>query len=194
MAKIDEGACSLFYQYKIIDKNGKIVRKSRKRRAHSFVKGFLGMMYSLMGDSQSMYPVKDINGSDRTLQTYKSLYKVNPPVSEVRYGIVVGTGSNAVSIDDYKLQTKIATGTSTGQLNYGSGSISSAVSTNTTTQTIISRQFSNSSGGSITIQEVGVNVYYETSGWYFLIIRDTVSISLNNGEQLTFNYIIQTTL
>jgi len=196
MAKIDEGACSLFYQYQIRDKNGKIKRNSRRYRAHSFVKGFLASIYQKMGYTNvAIVTTGDITKTQYFAAGMQFSATAGNSWNNYSSGIQVGTGSNAVSIDDTKLQTQIGAGTGVGQLNYGTCAVASPSSTTTITQTIISRQFSNSSGGSITINEVGLasyTSYYETI--YVLCVRDTVSIPLSNGDQLTFNYIIQTTI
>lgn len=115
-------------------------------------------------------------------------------------GIILGRGTNPVSVNDSDLQTRIAHGTGTNQLSY------TAVTTNipaidapanTTCQFTSSRGFTNSSAADITVTEVGiVCLVYEASAnnqYAMLISRDVLSspIIIPIGKTLTLNYRIK---
>lgn len=73
-------------------------------------------------------------------------------------GIIVGSGTNAESFEDYALQTLIAEGNGSGQLNYTQQddyTLSYVAGTKTLTVTMI-RYMNNNSSGSVAVNEVGL--------------------------------------
>lgn len=115
--------------------------------------------------------------------------------AEATYGIVVGTSDGAESFDSVNLGTKIAHGTSAGQLSYSAGS-APTVTYNPATkkwQSVMSRTFANGSGGSITVKEIGI-IYNITASGYtpsnVLMSRDVLAtpITVANGQTLTITY------
>jgi hypothetical protein len=117
-------------------------------------------------------------------------------------GIVVGTGSNVESFEDYSLGVKIAHGTSTGQLSY-SAQNSAVITYDAITKkwsTTYTRIFNNNSNGSIVINEVGIyaSLYYTvwSLSYQLMVCRDKlgVGVAVANGSQLTVNIIIETIL
>lgn len=115
--------------------------------------------------------VKDTGGTNRA-DSYRNYFKASSPSGNSDYGIVVGTGTNAVTVSDYALQTKIVTGSGAGQLSYQAQVVNSPVLAGSTVSFTLQRTFNNTSGGDITIQEVGLIVYGVPYTWYFLIARD----------------------
>ena len=60
-----------------------------------------------------------------------------------------------------------------------------------TSQFVVTRDFANNSGGTITVEEIGLVIYY-ASNENFLILHDvTGSINVLNGKTLTVNYQIE---
>jgi hypothetical protein len=113
----------------------------------------------------------------------------------VTTGIVAGTGTNAESIEDYVLQTPIAHGVGANQLSYGAETVSLTYLAKVWTS-VFSRLLTNSSGGAITIREIGMykgafqsTIILATSAIYCLI-RDTsdVNIAVANGGNTTITY------
>ena len=108
------------------------------------------------------------------------------------YGIQVGTGTNAVTVSDTKLQTQIAHGVGSGQLFYGAMSFVAPLTDATTSYFSMNRTFTNSSGSTITIQEIGLAMLQT---YNFLIIRDIPSapIALDNTDILSLKYTLVAT-
>lgn len=123
------------------------------------------------------------------------------------FGIVVGlndttTGSISsistltASPEDWHVKHLIEHGTSTGQLSYGATAASTFQYS--TGKLSFTRTFTNSSGGTITVKEIGVIANTNTTD-NFLICRDvrektstsvnTVSIPILTGEALTVTYV-----
>jgi len=112
-------------------------------------------------------------------------------------GIMVGTGTTAPTIDDYQLGTRITHGTAAGQLQHGGVAFGLPASDPTTSQFTITRDFANASGGSITVNEIGLYVRASAVDYgggygdrYFMVIRDVIAggLAVPNGQTLTVNY------
>lgn len=115
-------------------------------------------------------------------------------------GIVVGTGTSEVDSTDYKLQYQIDDGTDSGELEYfgtrvGKTDDLHVDAGNNEAYFEIERIFRNSSGGTVTINEIGI---YSTgvaskNRVPVCIVRDKLStgISLADGEYLKIKYRIK---
>jgi len=152
----------------VTDKNGKVVLRKRYK-SRSFVVGFLNALYSDF--------------------TYGGLF--NSP------NIVVGSGTAKPTISDTGLESQIGNGTGSGQLQYGSDSLTTpAVNTSTNTGSITwNKSFTNGSGGNVTVSEVGAyaNISNTSGGsaTYF-ILHDLLPspITLSPNQVLTVAYTI----
>ena len=184
-----EGACALFYDYEIKNQEGKLIKKQKLIESKSFVKAFIQALAEAFGNMS----VSIIDTSNTVCTVSPSsgfVWNASSAAGTIVNGLVVGTGTNAVTIDDYKLQTLIAHGSTTGKLQYGASTVSLPSFTTTVGSIILTRVFSNNSSGSITINEIGI---YNIMGnnYYFCIARDIPTpIILAIGEQLTLNYTI----
>jgi len=87
---------------------------------------------------------------------------VTAPSGNTSYGIVVGSGASAGSTPSPSapyLKAQIPQGTSSGQIEYGAVSVSSVSQSGQTTSFTISRSFTNVSGATLTVTEIGIIVY-----------------------------------
>ena len=182
----------LRYQFEIRDtKTGKLISKTRKRECRSFVIGFMKHLELFIGHPYSVdansVNVIDTTGATRVVihNTYARYYgSVEAPGNEAIYGIVVGTGTTAVTTDDYAVETPIAHGSGSGQLNYGATVVGGAVSAGSGCTLTISRQFGNASGDTITIRELCL-VAQCMSAYEYLFSRDIVNQAVANGNTAT---------
>jgi hypothetical protein len=113
-------------------------------------------------------------------------------------GIAVGTGTTANSPTTGALAAPIGNGTGAGQLSYGDHTFTAPVISGSTTSFTFSRPFTNNSGASITISEVGAfDVQLESTGVYqtCLVFRDVLatSITVANTATTTATYTIGVT-
>lgn len=176
--------CSLY----LVDSRGK--RKLLKTlRRDPFVRQLIDCIYShLTSLNQS---VQDITNTTRTWN--QTTTYATAAVGDAARGIVVGTGSNAVTIGDYCLQTKISHGTGSGHLYHCACTVTAPTKSGSTYTTEVYRQFINFSGGSITVEEIGIYGFW--SPYYFLFARDTTgSIAVPDGAMLAVIYNFQTTV
>jgi len=79
----------------------------------------------------------------------------NAPDNDSSFGVVVGSGTNPVSLTDYQLSSQIPHGTSTGQLDYDPHTVASSYSS-TSSYVEIARSFVNRSGSDVVVREVGL--------------------------------------
>lgn len=187
-----EPGLSLYYQYNL---TGATNFKSRKRISHSFVTGFSKLMLSVIGSCT--VATTDTGNTSRNINGY--VWRVDAGAGTDGYGLVVGTGTNAVDVTDYALQTQIDHGTGAGELQYSACTVAAPTFVGDTAELIITRLFTNASGGTITVEEIGAYVYVSVdasilSSNNVCIVRDLSNIEITNGTTLTLNYIIQNTL
>jgi len=187
----------LRYRLTIRDANGRVASRGRWRRSRSYVEQ---LTHQLLGKFSNVdVTIKDTGGTSRTYDvsnSASSMYSLNQATNALM-GLVVGTGSTAVDISDYALGTQIAHGTGSGQMEYAAGAYSAHQVSGQTAQFTITRTFINSSGASITINEVGIyNSCHDGVAWrYYLIVRDVVSggQAVANGQSATLEYTISVT-
>jgi len=179
----------------VIDQNGKCTYY-RRYRSRSFVIGFLNNIFS--GLSAQGITNTNTTGSQYTVSDTDGMI-VNAGSNNGNYGIVIGQGTSAPSIINYNLSIFIQNGAGVGQMQYGAVSITSAV-TNTSTNTgyiTVTRTFTNNSGSSITVSEVGIIAWSGTgtlqTNQYYLITHDLLPtpITVPNGSSISTSYEIQ---
>jgi len=199
----------MMVELEVRDKNGRIVKKHRQM-SHSFLKQWLQFLRCqtsiTFGGSGISISVVDETGTARTFpyawnETFNHEALIcNAPVGNNTYGIVVGISDAPNTINTYSLGAKISHGTGSGQLQYGGHTFDdiSNPSGNILVFRII-RTFSNGSGSTITVKEVGLLIVNWDSQGYsrsYLIARDVLStpVSVPNGMTLTVRYIFQITV
>ena len=211
-----------FLTVETFDKNGK--RTSyHKQRSHSWTRNAYNVMFGQLtakGMSDSTFaagklsikrtnatiqygahPVLIANISDATqphtadgVSTVFGGYR--GPAANDDYGILVGTGTNAESFEDYALQTKIASGNAATELAYGEQEAHSVAYTagTLTLEDDLVRYFNNNSGGSITVNEIGLalNGYAQGEGVFWLMARDKLGtgVAVADTGQLKVTYTI----
>jgi hypothetical protein len=178
-------------------KTGKLIRKGRMRKAHSFVLPFLQILDAQGGLSGNI-TITDTGGVNRSLSAGATanspMVYVNAGVGVSTSGIVVGTGIAAPANTDNKLQTQIAHGAGAGQLNYGAQSETAAAVVSTNVDWILTRTFTNASGGTVTINELALYAALNANGWFFCVLHDAQTQAVNNGQVATVTYTLRTTV
>lgn len=196
----------IFIGLQVHDKNGVLVFDD-KQRGHSWTRNFWNALFSAastgIGDGGSTFSagymsLKAYGGNVYAGQAYANMAVGSMIGTSSLNGILVGTGDTAFSVDQYALATQIAHGNAASQLYYQNMAASAPAYTagTKTWETTHSRVFNNNSGGSITVKEVGIQVYMVpwTSGssgdWYYMIERSVLdpTVAVANGAQLTVTY------
>lgn len=111
------------------------------------------------------------------------------------YGILVGTnGAGGETFEDYSLNTKILSGTTSGKLSYQQQTAEISYDAGTKTMSAIhSRFFNNNSGDTINVTECGLsqNYYYDWNHYSPLLIKDVFdAVEVPNLYRLKVTYTI----
>ena len=177
------------------DKHGQLKNFTR-HEANSFPRYIVDQIYAFLSGAAYTNGGLDTGGSTRTLA-----FGPNPAMSalgaagDATMGIVVGTGTNAVTIADRSLQTLIAHGTGAGQLSYGTVTFPQAPTvTGSTKNFTMQRTFTNNSAGSITVNEVGIYVNHSASAFKFCLDRTLDTKTVPVASTLTETYTIGVTV
>jgi len=158
----------------------------------SYVRAMADILYCQM--STLTVSVPDTGNTPRTCGQYVTAFQVTAAVGTTTWGIRVGTGTNAVAITDYALQTAIAEGSGAGQLRHSAMTFQSPITSGSSRQFSVIRNFTNSSGASITVQEVGLYSQGGAAGWAFCIERTLYTFTINNGATATVTYTLGVTV
>lgn len=194
-----------YYQIIISDKNGKVIKKFRKRISKSYVLQWLQILNASLRRAYAIarYPIANVRDTSNTLRTFyasttyiSATPAIDCPTNDDTYGLLVGKSSEAIANTNYKMYDQILHGNTAGKLMHGSHSWVDAQIVGANVDFIILRSFSNISGNTITITEIGIYVKMEGSAanQYFLILRDLPTpVELENGKTITVIYTLRTT-
>ena len=156
----------------------------------SFVKYFIVGLFTHFSEQFA----SNIISTDSTTATLgyggQSMYSVGA-VGDTSVGLLIGTGATVETISDTSMKTQILNGSGSGQLSYGASSVAPISVSSPSAEIVCTRTFSNSSGNSITINEIGIAMYDTTTSAgakRFLGARDLQTLIVNNGNTLTLNY------
>jgi hypothetical protein len=188
----EEGALELQVQVTKIKPDGEKEVIIPWRRSESFLEQFLQYVAGLLRYVDN-YQVRDYNNGLRNINlqsTNNDCFLAEAPVGNSTYGILIGTSNTAVVSTQYSLQSRCAEGSGTDEVNYGSMEIFPPVLNGSYWDIVLWRAISNTSGSSISVEEVGIQVRGEdsTNTYSFCIIRDLLSFTLNNGETCIIEY------
>jgi len=163
--------------------------------AQSFIQHLVNILY-VQGSTLSLGSQSDTGGTLRTIlaATNSMSFNANGVIADSAMGIVVGTGTNAVTVTDTKLQTQIAHGVGAGQLQYGASSFLSPVTSGSDRYFEVTRTFTNSSGSDITVNEIGIYINNGTSNFKFCVERTLNTFTVLNGGAKTITYRIKVTV
>jgi len=183
-----------FYTLDEYDASGRLVG-SVTRPSESYVMAFMDMIYVQMS-ALTVAGEYDTGHTSRTLSRGQNSLLSSGPAGDITYGIVAGTGTNAVTISDYQLQTIILHGAASGKLLYGDEFFGAPSTVGSTRSFTTGRTLTNSSGASITVNEIGVYGCNAGTPYYFCMIRDVVAggQAVANGHALTITYTISITV
>ena len=191
----------VLYEVEVRNKQGKLLTK-RKGVSKSLLANFMRWFKAKI--SVTTESVVDTDGTSRTIiyggtiSNHGVAGRINAEDDNDDYGIMVGSGTVAVSPEDYQLASKIAHGIGTGQLDYGTQTFETVVVSNNTSSFRVSRTFTNLSGASISVQELGIAMKTYTTDQTtisILILRDVLAspVSVPDGATLTVRYTFQVT-
>jgi len=203
-----------FLELEVRNKDGKLIQ-GHKQRSHSWVRNAFNLMFTQLaaraaGDSTFGAGLLSARGTDGTVRWGAAIeieafgvdhpdFGYRAPAAVTTKGILVGSGTAAESFEDFRLQTPIAEGAGAGQLNHVASEPSSITwdSVGRVFRNAFARFFNNNSGGSITVNEVGLVGRLTLGGFHInaLVSRDVLptTVTVPNTGQLRVTYTISLT-
>jgi len=145
-------------------------------------------------------PVSGVIAIDGATHNFVSVISGGAGSGAANGGIVIGTSNVANSPSTYALQSEIQNGTGAGQMQYGATSVASLVTSGNTVSFQANRTFTNNSGASITVAEVGIYEWIWVSSpagnVTVAIARDVLAtpVTVANTTPITVYYTIQLTI
>jgi len=183
----------LYYKYSLNDNKNNLIEQTPRIRCHSWLRQFLQVAHNVA--CTQTHSITTTARYDPSYLVYTGgVNNLNTagPANNDYYGIIVGTDDTAVTFDDYKLGAQILQGAGAGLFQYGAMTYGAPATDGGETSFSLTRVFTNNSGSSIDVKEIGVAAY-QTTNYYVLLIRDVITpITVGIGDILTLNYIITT--
>jgi hypothetical protein len=215
MSKKEEKETSplILWEIEVKDKTGKLL-KHYVTPARSWLKQFLQI---LKGEFATRWGTTTGSGNvsilDETGTAYSYPYQTSSTqslyycqlsslgdVGDVTQGIIVGTSDTPNTLGTYALGAKIAHGSGAGQLVYNAETVEDVTNpSGNDLQFRITRTFTNNSGATITVKEVGLlvkKINVNSLGSRFLIARDVLPspVDVPDGATLTIRYVVKITV
>lgn len=170
------------------------------QRGHSWTRNYWNYIYAVCSgsglDDVGSFGAGQLNTSRTDGQGLQSIVTMRGAISYgglgSNYGIVVGSGDAAFSVEHLDLDELIISGTGTGQLTSSAGGYLSQ-SYEAKQWTVLHRRiFNNNSGGDIVVRETGLYDGGWPPGVLCLLERSVLdpTVTVPNGAQLTVTYTI----
>jgi len=191
MAKI-----SLFYRVKKFNKNGELKYDSGLQESHSFVFQFMQHLELMVRGFPATRGADDVTGTERTLRSPSTNWlHIGNITNSSDYGIVCGTGTTAPTNTDYKLESQCTHGAGTNQLLHTGHTFGDTAVVGDNVDYTFGRPFTNQSGSTVTVSEIGIYVYSTSAPYYFCIARDVITgVDVEDGESIYVEYTFRTTV
>lgn len=198
-----ESQLTAYLSWKVWNPKTGVVLEQNGKKAESFLRGFMDILLTMFDPVIATIgtPIKDYNGNDVFVDHCGETFNCMGAIGITYHGIAVGTGTTSPTISDYSMETLIqhdSAPPTAGRMQYGVVTLGAPTSDATKSQYTITRNFSNASGGSITVNEIGMLAKMVRFGgasatysqYYILVLRDVISggVAVPNGQTLTVNY------
>lgn len=166
-------------QGSVFDERGRLHHKGPWLEANSLVKNYFQCLQCLW-DNVTMTVVQT-NGTPGNYPIQNLTFKIQAAAAITAYGLVIGTGTNPVTVTDYALQAQV-----TSNITHGlSSSLSESFGTNGWRLTH-TRNFINGTGALLSVREVAA--YTFSSLGNVMIDRSLYSVDVPANKTLTLNY------
>jgi uncharacterized ubiquitin-like protein YukD len=150
--------------------------------ANSLIVAFIKMLKVQM--SSLSETIVDVANSNQLVLQNNLILQAAAAAADTTYGIVIGTGTTDVAMNDYKLVTKVTTNIAHGAMTFNLNAPDAS-----TYQLLLARTFANNTGSSLGIKEVGLYVIgYTGVQKIFCVERTLYSVDVANGLSVTLTY------
>ena len=183
------------------DRDGRVISRHRRRKAHSFVQGYIwGMCANMMAEAAPapvLGPVTDVDGISHNLRNCSIPLRCYGVLATPDPGIRIGTGSSPVRVNQTQLDAVIAEGAGAGQMNHQAQVWTyEGVVGNQATFTM-TRSFINNSVSQVDVREAGLHIPVVDSvpnTYYLLGTRELASHDVPHGGAVTLTYTVRIVL
>jgi len=169
------------------DAEGNVIRRLPWRPANSLLKQFIQLLTIMF--QQAAITVTRTTGVGQSIGPAATVLRVNGAAGATNNGIVIGTGTNPVTMTDYNLQAQAS-----ANIDHGITTFAVENPDANTWRVAISRIFTNNTGATLGIREVGLFSHTDPACNTFLIERTLYSVDVPNGVAVTLTYRITVTL
>ena len=183
------------------DKDGRVTQRTRRRKAHSFVYGWVwatcAQLLSESAPAPALGPVTDVLGINYNLRTCQNTLDLAGLLGVATPGIVVGTGNSPIRVNQTKLDAVIGQGTGVGQMEHQAQTWTFTGIVGTQASFAITRSFVNLSGAQIDVREAGfyMGVFDGVPATRIVLAaRDLASHDVPYGGAVTLTYTVRIVL
>jgi len=149
--------------------------------ANSFVQQFIDLLYRHF--SSASFVAKRITGADSDYQESAYTFNCAATVGEDEWGIVIGDDDTPVSMADFVLLGPLTT-----DIVFSSVTVSEPVTDGTKRCFDVVRTFTNNTGATLSIKEVGLYCYGASASNFHCIDRTLYAVDVNSGASLSLRY------
>ena len=166
---------------------GNLIDQTGWLPANTAVVGFLKALNTAFNGGVEL-KFRDVDGATQDFVPYQFNLRVAAANTVKTWGIIIGTGNRATTLQDYCLQSPV-----TANITYPAVTTSVDTPEAGTRRLQIARTFTNGTGAAVQIEEVGLfhATYYSK---ILMFDRTLHSYSLANGASCTFTYGISATV
>lgn len=164
-----------------LDTSGNVIEK-RVVPMRSFVRNFLSHYNALCNNVAAIHFTQTNGSAVNTTTSYpNNAMTINAAINNTTYGIMIGTGSSAVSASNYKLDYQLPNTMTT----HAAVTFETASAYGNGYKFAVKRLFNNITAGDITITEVGLaflqdyNTGFNPAERYALMMRDIIDSGSN---------------
>ena len=185
---------SLFYEVVVRDRRGKVLERI-VASSRSYVKAW-NQLLNVLNAHTGKY-ITDVDGASRYISYSSSVLRANAGAGDINYGIRIGKGTTAVTINGYALENPCGEGTGVDQFLHQAMAAGSPSVVGSDCSFWHRRVMVNNSGSTISgIQEIGCYVMMKYSPQYIgLGYRDVLPgpVSIPDGGSITVTYTLKVT-
>lgn len=188
-----------YYRVLKHDSKGELIKDTGLIPSRSYVIQFLELIESILDETAKT--ATDVDNAESAITQAATradnFGRVDAAVGDDTHGIVVGTNAGTTDEDNenHALDTKITDGGGVGQLNYQAVTFLAPVVDAPNVDFDITRTFTNTSEGGVTVKEIGIICKNSAATKYHLLLRDVVADeAVADGFTLTVVYTLHTTV
>ncbi|MBA7664353.1 hypothetical protein ES703_72411 [subsurface metagenome] len=196
--KIEE---SLSYTVEVTDKEGRVLQRI-SAPSRSYVKAWNQLIDSHAKTTDPGGPfviVTDTSEANKNAYSATRTLKADAAIGSVTYGIRIGKGATAVTIDDYALESPCGEGSGVNQFEHQAVQFTEPIVSGSTCYFTVKRVMLNNSGATITgIREIGCYIQFTASalGQRAMGFRDVLpsAVTIPDGGAITVTYTLKVTV